>query len=342
MTVKRWIVVAVAISLVVSMLLLPACQAQAETVDLQFTTGTAPDFVGLGGWLESITFQYSDRIRISPSQLPSDEQSLMEGYAKLPKDALFMALGWTYWGAKWGQPPWEQAYPKLRIIGTMGAAALTIITTDPDVKTTDDLAGKTFAALAGSVTSQILYNSLEVAGIRDQVNTYEGGYDTGYTDVRDGLADANFSFMIGDPSTGYEPDFFFQELIFAQQGRIYQADWLHIEDFAKKFATGDRGVRVPVHMPDGTTVNVLARLNSAMSVITTEGFPEDVGYELAKLMVENIGEAADFVGPAKFLDAQSLVNNMPIRSEAEVDPGALRYYKEVGLWDNWLGPWDSR
>ena len=337
---RRLIGIALALCLAVSMLILPACQSQPDMVQLQFTTGTAPDFVGLGGWLEAISAQHSERIRISPTQLPSDEQSLMEGYAAPPEQAFFMALGWTYWGARWGQEPWTQQYDRLRLIGTLGSAANTLITSDENIKTTKDFAGKRFGALAGSITSQIFYNSLKLEGVEG--DTYEGGYDTGYTDVRDGLADGCFSFMIGDPATGYEPDAFFQELIFAKKGKIWQAEWTHIEDYAKTYATADRSIVVPVHMPDGTTVNVTGRVNAALVMCTVAELPDDVAYELAKLTVEYIGEASDYVGPAKFLDAQSLVNNMPIRSEAEVSPGALRYYKEAGLWDKWPGPWDSR
>ncbi len=60
-------------------------------------------------------------------------------------------------------------------------------------------------------------------------------------------------------------------------------------------------------------------------------------------MTENDDQFQEYFFPFFQVTSENMVNFMPVESEAEVHPGALRYYKEVGywpgIWENglWLG-----
>jgi TRAP transporter TAXI family solute receptor len=62
-------------------------------------------------------------------------------------------------------------------------------------------------------------------------------------------------------------------------------------------------------------------------LITHEGVPEEVVYQMTKLMFENLDKMAASHAAAKAIDASKALDGMPI----PLHPGAERYYKEAGI-----------
>lgn len=60
--------------------------------------------------------------------------------------------------------------------------------------------------------------------------------------------------------------------------------------------------------------------------------PEEIQYEIAKTLIEKSADIAAHGGAAISMIPSVLVGGMPITSESEMAPGALKYYKESGIW----------
>lgn len=62
-------------------------------------------------------------------------------------------------------------------------------------------------------------------------------------------------------------------------------------------------------------------------LVVSADVPDDLVYEITKVLIENIGQFQDLFAGAEEMRAETALDNNPI----EVHPGAARYYEEAGI-----------
>ena len=76
----------------------------------------------------------------------------------------------------------------------------------------------------------------------------------------------------------------------------------------------------------GVSYSVVA-LAATITICIDKSVPDDVVYQLAKVMYENIDSIKNVHNALRDLTVESAVQNL---AGIEIHPGAAKYYKEVG------------
>lgn len=87
---------------------------------------------------------------------------------------------------------------------------------------------------------------------------------------------------------------------------------------------------IPVTIPAGTYEGQTADVETAAVgnfLVTHDGVPEEVVYQMTKLLFDNLPKMVASHAAAKAIDAAKALDGMPI----PLHPGAERYYKEAGI-----------
>ena len=85
-------------------------------------------------------------------------------------------------------------------------------------------------------------------------------------------------------------------------------------------------VVIPAGTYDGQTEDVMTAAVGNF-LITHDGVSEETGYQMTKLLFENLDQLAAAHAAAKAIDAAKAMDGMPV----PLHPGAERYYKEAGI-----------
>ena len=342
MSLKRGLMVILITILALAILMLSACTAKPDQVSLEILSGGDPNLLGLTTGLADQLMKKHPWIRASVTEQGGDEDTLIQAVGKDPT-TIFSPNSYNYWGARYGVGPWTTAYPNVRLISAHVSGGMFMQSNDPDVRELTDLVGRKVVGLTGSVTTAMLEGMLEAAGIRDQVDIEMQGYGAQFDSFRDRLTVNTLDAMFVDvtTNTGHVGGFM-EEALFALKGEVYSIDFPPelIAAATKKLGLSYTALAIP----DGT----METQDRPWHGISHGGFytlctwaeaDEEVIYEVTKIWMENLGELHNYTKLGGFITAESIMQNLPVASEDEVHPGALKYYKETGLWDKWGGPW---
>jgi len=233
--------------------------------------------------------------------------------------------------AAWqGKPPYKRKFTDLKYLGLCNLPGFTFITYNPDIRTPQDLIGKTIALnIRGTPVTTLGEITLEHGwGIYDKVRlSYH--LPMSHKDVLlTGVADAVFSGQ-ATPIKGGEFEVFPYCLQIIGARKTY---WLDIteEDVARidektpwkatrlVLPKGALGPDVP---PEDVGLLVMV-----VAFLIWEDTPEEIAYELVKLLAEN-GEEWSRRGGGMETSAEYMAS-LPGLTEDMLHPGALRYYKE--------------
>lgn len=252
-----------------------------------------------------------------------------------PNKVLFESNTNDYISAKLGMDPWPKKYTETRWIAGWMPAVVGFITTDPDIKTLADVAGKRLGIMPGPDvgTNLVVVESLRELGIYDQVTIKRLGFDEMHWALRDGIVDVIHLLSIGrwdEPLMG-QP--MLGEVLAAKNDEIYGVDWPH-DVLRKVFARigFSRGLAfaVPGSLPKETRPFEVTTL--VLGLQGMAGADDDLIYEITKTLTENADQFQEYFFPFFQITSETMVEFMPVESEEEVHPGALKYYKEIGLW----------
>lgn len=281
-----------------------------------------------GGW-DNVLNSDKDKAKMANSMITSDYPTLpdiINGAAKTWNDA--------------GRTP---AKPGDRlVICAMATAAQLMVTFDPNIKSGKDVIGK---RVAGWTRGSGAYSTLQATlfaewGITEKdLKSYDGMELKAKTDaLSDGLVDAihlSEPFVLDKP-TLTSPNL--AELLTSPKP-LYNIPVTKQEAdafVAKMKASGDKSFLVPwkvlpaghysKNWPQGGT-NIQYQIFWCYKEL-----PEEIQYEIAKTLIEKSDDIAAHGGAAALMVPSVLVGALPVASEAEVAPGALKYYKEKGIW----------
>lgn len=254
-------------------------------------------------------------------------------FQKLPKEkreTRILNVGDAgYMAAVRGSQPWfKKPITNLRGVCALGTGEVFFASFDPNIKTIHDLAGKTVGGpRRGSSSSVRLLRFLEAAGIEDKVDVKW----LGFRKAPEALGDRRVDAMLV-VSFGYEVVSGFKPLFSAKADQLYIAG-IPGELFPKVRAAGWplRAVEVKPRTfgPNQTTPITVHRMLASSWWTGTEAAPEVV-YEFCKVLYENVEKFKDYLSPAT-CPVKDEMAYLPIDSEEEMHPGALKFYKEMGL-----------
>lgn len=226
------------------------------------------------------------------------------------------------------------------LIGSCNASCNLFVTYDPNIKKGIDLKGK---RLSGFTKGSGAYNQMlkifPCFGIKlEDLAKYDGLTPEAATAaLSDGLADVN---LRPEPFVPGKPDVMTGVLaqLLAAPKPLYNI-WLPKEDYDKENAIKPITAFTWNQLPPGHYGKNWTGGGFAMGISVAlwcfSELSQDIQYELAKTLIEKTDMLASYGGAGASLLPAQIVGNIGktgITSEDEIAPGALKYYKESGLW----------
>jgi TRAP transporter TAXI family solute receptor len=295
-----------------------------------FGTGT---YV-LGSALEDISKKYHPWLRISNSESPGFAYLVKKlTLEKALRKTMFIANSKdTIALAQQGLSPFDQKYDvQLRLLGVYCINPGWLVTFDPKIKSIEDLKGKKVAfgrkpqAAWAIVPEAVLRDGWNM---RDKVTVEYLGTEPAAQALLDGLVDAAVAGGYINPITK-EIQLSPQTIELMASGRkIYHIPWGK-EEVLKTIQKGM--LIIPVTIPSG----ILQGLDKDMPTFAIDNswyaapeFPDELAYELVKMIVKNISRFKEYHGLGKLISPELLIYGS---REKDIHPGALRAYKELGV-----------
>jgi hypothetical protein len=234
--------------------------------------------------------------------------------------------------AERGEKPFDKKYPGVKVLANYNLVAVWLATLNPNIKTVNDLVGKKIAL---GRAPQINW-AVEPRGVinigygipADKINIQYAGPKEAVAALLDGTVDAAVVGGYFDPEKGkiaLSP----QTMEFVASGRkIGYLGWT--ADAVKK--TAAQGIPIsPYTLP----AKSFDGLNEALPIfvdnvawVASPNFPEDLAYEITKLIIDNVDKFAEYSAIGKLMSRGALAFGWP---QKDIHPGALRAYKEAGL-----------
>lgn len=278
------------------------------------------------------------RLRVSATQTTGPEMNVMESTKKDPNSCFFYSTQSSVVHAKLSAADFKGKPPitDLRwICGTMWGHHAFVVT-DPNIKKMEDLHRKTLAALPGKSNLTKLEWSFELLGIKPKIRKM--GFNEQYDALRDGVADAAMYLLTGIPGEKFFPVPALMEL--SQVKKLYAVPWPKrcVEYMNKKILETEKvpPTSFPTIIPAGSlplqTEPIEAYGAMVNAYFAKAAASEEMVYEITKTLAENCHKLGAMLPDLKSLTPTLMIQLMIIDNESEIHPGALKYYKEVGLW----------
>ena len=210
--------------------------------------------------------------------------------------------------------------PNVRILAGLYAETVQIVTTNPDIKTVEDLKGK--KVCVGDVNSGTYFNATDVFNaygmdIEKDIEPIFQSFGASTESLKDGKIDAAF-LCAGAPTTSVV------DLGTAKSVYLVSIDDAHMEKlladcpFYAKYTIGKDVYKTP---EDCQTVTVKATLVADASV------SDDVAYAIVKTIFENKDEITAAHAKGAEIDLTFATDGMAI----PFHPGAAKYFAEKGI-----------
>ncbi len=228
-----------------------------------------------------------------------------------------MAMGDIAYQAYMGEGKFKEKLPILAAF-SMYPAPEHIITTDPNIKTIYDLAGKKVSVGApGSGNAAMAELILKTAGIWDKIEKYYYSQPQAAQALKDGNVDVVF-WNFAYPASAV------QEVAAVRDVYFVQIPDKIVNEIVSKYPYYKPGV-----IPAGTYKNQnvdVKTIQVGNDMIVNKDVPEEVVYNIVKTIFENAEELHDVHPVAKQLTPENA-----IKTAIPLHPGAEKYFREVGV-----------
>ncbi|MCQ4896274.1 TAXI family TRAP transporter solute-binding subunit [Anaerotruncus sp. DFI.9.16] len=348
---KKKLALLLALSLTVSSLLTgcggsegveqPAAEGKHENVDVELLAASST-VQNVGIAIADVITKNSGFIRMAATGTNSSEANIVQ---MLEKDehtnTFYMTSAAPYISAKTGIGAFKDYEPcqDQRLVAAMLYGVNGFVTTDPSIKSLSDLDGKKVAMFADELPQQMAKAAFDILGINVEIKTLT--FSDQFTALSDGLVDAclylGTGLPNGEPLVPASP---LQELIANKGGKVYAVTFpadLQAEAVTKAGLDG-KWAYSPIICPAGSLQETDTESFEAYGSVTAlvacwADTDEEVVYEFTKTLCEKYADLGNYMTELKPI-TPSLMLSMLYMAEGEEDihPGALRYYKEAGLW----------
>ena len=304
----------------------PAPAPPAPPVEKEFLNiGTGSPggvYYPLGGGIAVVISKMTDYRAAAESTGASVENSRLVGRGMLD---MGLAMGSVAYKATQGEDPFEKVYPLVALLN-MYASPLHFLTTEgTGIKTIEDLAGKKVSidvpGAGCNVQTRIV---LEAAGfdLEKDLKIAELSQSEGVAALKDGIVDA-MTLQAAYPTSGVMDVAAARDLVLIP---ITEGLFAKVQE--------QMPAAVPVTIPAGTykgvDYDVLAVGDTNPVIVNKELMSDDLAYELTKVILENAltgNYALINIHPI----AAQMIPELTINTPIPLHPGAIRYYKEVGV-----------
>ncbi|MEJ5301339.1 MAG: TAXI family TRAP transporter solute-binding subunit [Thermodesulforhabdaceae bacterium] len=226
-----------------------------------------------------------------------------------------------------GLAEWKEKGPQkdLRAVFSLHSEAVTLVAAeDAGIKTVADLKGK--RVNIGNPGSGQLQNSIDIltaAGINweKDIKAEQAKASEAPSLLQDGRIDA-FFYTVGHPSGAIK-----EATAGARKCRIVSVENSVMEAVIKQFPYYSKTV-IPASMyPGAANKEDAVTLGVKATIVTSAKTPDDVVYALVKEVFDNFDEFKNLHPAYAELTKEKMLEGL----SAPIHPGALKYYKEVGL-----------
>ncbi len=290
------------------------------------TVGTAPAggaFAPVGNAIASVVEAHKGDLNLDWKVAPQGTKGTQENIRKLVSGDIQFGMAnaaISYFAVKgeggWGDPT------EVRAIATLAPNVGVFVTTESTgIKTIADLKGKRVVlGPAGAGFDYFLKPLFEAHGISyDDMTPLDGNYFTACDMIADGKADAAFM-------GGATPIPAVTQLCTSQDVVFIKLD-ANAPEKLKKYP-----FYFPVPLKSGVYDDLkedLVGINVGnMQLISHANVSEDMAYNFTKLMYENREEVAEQHPAGKAINPKNVVLDVG----TPFHPGAIKYYKEAGIW----------
>ena len=287
----------------------------------------------LGSALEDVSKKHHPWLRVSHSETPGLVYNIkkLDTDPQLKKNTFIGVTRGSDWLAQRGLKPFDKNYPGAKLIANYNLGATWLATLNPKIKSGKDLVGKRIGL---GRTAQVIWGCeaewlIRLGwGIIDKAKVQYVGESEAPKALIDGLV---YAAIIG----GYIDPIVWQfipgppTLEFMASGRtVYHIPWG--EEAVKKTIAG--GIKVvPMTLPPNTIAGQKESLEvfaDPIAWVAYPEFPEDIAYEITKLIISRVSAFKDYHALGKLMSPQGL----PFGWDREaIHPGSLKAYKEAGI-----------
>jgi TRAP transporter TAXI family solute receptor len=335
-------VLAVVLGLISVIALFPATQAQSaqRKVVLEIRTsafGSGAYEVGLA-WEQIINKSGTPWLTATCQESLGGAANVMTVCDKLSAEkrgkTIFVAGASSYYAAKNKLKPFKHSYEgKLLGVALMGGVCVGFITLDPNINTPEDLVGKKVAFGPATHTASVWATKLfyDVWGLKGKVKiefmTFPGSADA----LRDGLVDvcmlhSEIAKPVPIPRSAWK------ELVETQKDKFHfiSVSKESVDKLGKILGYPVGIVEIPAKAYGAGQTKPAGTVNGYSSCwwAAADG-DKEVVYEALKLAYDNVGKFKEYLGPVGAFDPQ-VFGEVPV-TEAEMHPGAIKFYKEHGI-----------
>jgi uncharacterized protein len=279
--------------------------------------------------------KYAPEIKASVVETTGSEANISMAEERDPNQVLYTLTDTDYFAALRALPPWEEEHTDMRWIAGMQRSFMGIVTIDPNITTPQDLRGKSFAIMPGpSAGSNAIYEEyLREEGIWDSMDIQRMGIGAFYDALNDGLIDA-CALLMTEYKGGWGPVFLLEELI-SSKGELVRCVSMDPDKLAQ--AIENTGLEHDVITVPAGSLTDTCEACVGWGILTTglacqKDADEEFIYAATKTLAENLVAYGESYPANANLTKELMVDFLPAENESEVHPGALKYYKENGIW----------
>ncbi len=254
-----------------------------------------------------------------------------------PNQPIIIAPAVTFWDARYGRGRFKQAYPKLRWMAALNVEHIFLITMDKNIKTKEDLIGKRVFSL-GPAKSTHGKEIIDAWGLTDEIKIVFGGWKDSVSMLQDGLVDAAQSAAhpgVGGVNLPVEGQL---ELYTTRADDIY---FINVDpDTVNTISEQTKVLYLaetlpPLTMGPNQTETLQTFFSMTGALVVSADMDEDIVYKMTKALAEGSARFGQHSATLAWINPTGMVRFLVNESEADIHPGALRYYKEAGL-SQWI------
>lgn len=314
-------------------------QSNQQVIDIAYLAGSWGENLAYSLAGSEIVTKYVSGIRASLVKSAGSEMNTQMAATMAKNSIMYHTTSMDFVASYLGVSPWEEAYPNQRLLTsyTPGVIAFVGIVPGAEMK---DMVGHTISVLPlPSLRLAFTNNVLELLNLTDKVKVVQLDFGANEDSIRDGTTSGISISIYGPP--GYETlSPAMQQVLYALKNKLY---WIRVPkevvaEASKKLKSGFgvREIDPPDDMlPEETRTNFGQTVT--FSALAVRGdMDEDIAYKITKAILEHTDEFADYDPNGKYVNPKSIAESLAYATPEMIHPGAVKYYKEAGLWDIYL------
>ncbi|HKM39094.1 MAG TPA: TAXI family TRAP transporter solute-binding subunit [bacterium] len=298
-------------------------EAGGKPLQLQFPTATTSGAIyPIGAAIAELWNQNIDGLEVSAEASNGGVQNL--GLMSTGEAQVSVAVTNIITEQKEGRGKFEgRAYDGVRILSALYSNYnQVVVTKDSGINTMTDLKGKRFAPGASGSTPEVetgIYFQAAGMNYPDDIQAQFVGFTEAVDLMRNKQLDGAW-IQAGLPTAAVS------EMCATANGKLVSFDEDVIAELTAEYPWYNRAL-IPAGTYDGQEEDVVTT-SIVITLMVDESVPEDVVYEMAKVLWENV---EGLKGTHNALKAMAVENAVQDLAGLPLHDGAARYYREVGV-----------